>query len=67
MQYTAVLNNGRNWQIYNGPGFTGAVDIPKNVWFHLRLEVTGARAKLYVKNMDTPALERTDLKSGIQK
>ena len=49
MQYTPVLNTGRNWQIYNGPGFTGAVDIPKDVWFHLRLEVTGAQAKLYVR------------------
>ncbi len=29
MQYTPVLNTGLNWQIYNGPGFTGAVDIPK--------------------------------------
>src|SRR5208282_1265852 len=43
MQYTPVLNTGANWQIYNGPGFTGAVDIPKDVWFHLRLEVTGAQ------------------------
>ena len=56
MQYTPVLNTGRNWQLYNGPGFTGAVDIPKNEWFHLRLEVTGAQAKLYVKDMDKPAL-----------
>jgi len=31
MQYTPVLNTGRNWQLYNGPGFTGAVDIPKDV------------------------------------
>ncbi len=46
MQYTPVLSTGRNWQIYNGPGFTGAVDIPKDVWFHLRLVVTGAQAKL---------------------
>src|SRR5271167_464324 len=67
MQYTPVLNNGRNWQIYNGPGFTGAVDIPKDVWFHLRLEVLGAQAKLYVKDMDKPALVINDLKSGIQK
>jgi len=67
MQYTPVLNTGRNWQIYNGPGFTGAVDIPKDVWFHLRLEVVGAQAKLYVKDMDTPALVMNDLKSGIQK
>ena len=67
MQYTPVLNTGLNWQIYNGPGFTGAVDIPKDVWFHLRLEVVGAQARLYVKDMDKPALVMNDLKSGIQK
>jgi hypothetical protein len=67
MQYTPVLNTGANWQIFNGPGFTGAVDIPKDVWFHLRLEVVGAQAKLYVKDMDKPALIISDLKSGIQK
>jgi len=67
MQYTPVLNTGLNWQIYNGPGFTGAVDIPKDVWFHLRLEVAGTQAKLYVTGMDKPALIMTDLKSGVQK
>jgi len=67
LQYTPVLNTGRNWQLYNGPGFTGAVDIPKDTWFHLRLEVTGAQAKLYVKDMDKPALVMDDLKSGVQK
>ena len=67
MQYTPVLHTGLNWQIYNGPGFTGAVDIPKDVWFHLRLEVAGAQAKLYVKDMDKPALVMNDLKTGTQK
>jgi hypothetical protein len=67
MQYTPVLNGGRNWQIYNGPGFTGAVDIPKNTWFHMRLEFAGTQARLYVKDMDKPALLMTDLKSGVQK
>jgi hypothetical protein len=67
MQYTPVLNTGLNWQIYNGPGFTGAVDIPRDVWFHLRLEIVGAQAKLYVGNLDKPALVMSDLKSGVQK
>jgi hypothetical protein len=67
MQYTPVLSTGRNWQIYNGPGFTGTVDIPKDEWFHLRLEVAGAQAKLYVKDMEKPALVMDDLKSGVQK
>jgi len=67
MQYTPVLTTGRNWQLFNGPGFTGAVDIPKDEWFHLRLEVTGAQAKLYVRDMEKPALVMDDLKSGVQK
>jgi hypothetical protein len=67
MQYTPVLKTGRNWQLFNGPGFTGPVDIPKDEWFHLRLEVTGAQAKLYVKDMEKPALVMDDLKSGVQK
>ena len=67
MQYTPVLNTGLNWQIYNGPGFTGAVEIPKDEWFHLRLEVVGTEARLYVKDMAKPALVANDLKSGVQK
>ena len=67
MQYTPVLNTGLNWQLYSGPGFTGAVEIPRDVWFHLRLEIEGAQAKLFVADMDTPALLMPDLKSGIQK
>jgi hypothetical protein len=67
MQYTPVLGTGLNWQIYNGRGFTGAVDIPREAWFHLRLVIAGAQARLYVKDMEKPALVIDDLKSGIQK
>jgi hypothetical protein len=67
LQYTPVLHTGLNWQIYSGPGFTAAVDIPKESWFHLRLAVAGAQAKLYVKDMNAPALVMDDLKSGAQK
>jgi len=67
IQYTPVLKTGLNWQIYNGPGFTAAVDIPRDVWFHIRLEITGAQARFFVQDMEKPALVMTDLKSGIQK
>src|ERR1051325_11294551 len=66
MQYTPVLVGGLNWQIYNGPGFTGPLDIPRNVWFHMRLELAGAQATLYVGDMNTPALVVPDLKTGIE-
>jgi hypothetical protein len=67
MQYTPILNGGAAWQLFNGPGFTGRVEIPKDVWFHLRLEVVGAQASLYVGDLEKPALVVTDLKSGLQK
>jgi len=67
MQYTPILHTGLNWQLYNGPGFTGAVEIPKNQWFHMRLELTGAQAKFYVSDMTKPALVVDDLKSGVRK
>jgi hypothetical protein len=65
MQYTPVLKTGLNWQLYSGPGFIGSVEIPRDEWFHLRLEVAGAAAKLYVKDMASPALVVPDLKSGV--
>jgi hypothetical protein len=67
IQYTPVLKTGLNWQIYNGPGFTAAVDIPRETWFHLRLEVTGAQGKFFVKDMEKPVLVMDDLKSGVRK
>jgi hypothetical protein len=66
-QYTPTLNGAAAWQIYNGPGFTRAVDIPRDVWFHVRLEIAGAQAKLYVNDMREPSLVMNDLKSGIRK
>jgi hypothetical protein len=67
IQYTPVLHTGLNWQIYNGPGFTGPVDIPRDAWFRLRLEVAGAQAKLYFNDLEKPALVMDDLKSGLQR
>lgn len=66
-QYTPIFKGSAPWQIYNGPGFTAAVDIPKNQWFHVRLVVTGAQAKLYVVDMSKPSLVMNDLKSGNRK
>lgn len=66
IQYTPVFNTGLNWQIYSNAGFTAQVDIPRDTWFHVRLEVTGAQARLFVSDMEKPALEMTDLKSGRQ-
>lgn len=67
MQYTPVLHTGLNWQLYSGPGYTGAVEIPRDAWFHLRLVVAGAQARLFVHDMERPALVIDDLKSGVER
>ncbi len=66
-QYTPMFHGTGPWQIYNGKGFTAAVDIPRGAWFHVRLVVAGAQAKLYVGNMTIPSLVMDDLKSGLRK
>jgi len=45
-----------NWQLYNGPGLHRRGRYPERCLVHLRLEVAGAQAKLYVKDLDTPRL-----------
>jgi hypothetical protein len=64
IQYTPVLHTGLNWQIYNGPGFTAPVDIPRDTWFHMRIEVAGAQSRLFVGDMQKPVLVSDDLKTG---
>jgi len=65
-QYSPLFQSVGAWQIYNGPGFTAAVDIPRDMWFHVRLVIAGAQAKLYVSNMTEPSLVMNDLKSGMR-
>jgi len=59
VQYTPVLNTGLNWQIYSGPGFHRRSRYSEDAWFHLQLEIAGAQAKLYVPDMNKPALVMT--------
>ena len=66
-QYSPTFQGTGTWQIYNGPGFTAAVDIPRDTWFHVRVVIAGAQAKLYVGNMTVPSLVMNDLKSGMRK
>jgi hypothetical protein len=57
VQYTPVFNGIAGWQLYNGRGYTAGVELPVGEWIHLKLEVSGTRARLFVADMETPALE----------
>jgi len=67
LQYTPAFNGVDSWQLYNGEGFTAGASIPVNQWIHLKIEISGAQARIYLNNEEKPALVITDLKHGISR
>lgn len=64
LQYTPVFNGIAGWQLYNGEGFTAGAEIPEGQWIHLKLEVSGTQARVFLGESDVAALEIHDLKHG---
>jgi sugar lactone lactonase YvrE len=67
LQYTPYINGMTCWQLYNGDGYTAGAMIPENKWIHVKLEVMGKQARVYLNNGAQPAMVITDLKHGISK
>ena len=63
-QYAPSFNGSACWQLYSGKGFIAPVDIPKEQWIHVRIEISGLGGKVYLNNSEKPVLEITDLKRG---
>ncbi|MBE0593679.1 MAG: SMP-30/gluconolactonase/LRE family protein, partial [Gemmatimonadales bacterium] len=64
IQYTPVFNGVAGWQLYNGPGYTAATELPRNAWLRLRLEVSGSQARLFIGDRPEPALRIGRLEHG---
>jgi hypothetical protein len=54
MQYAPRINGSSTWQLY--PEFNSAIDLPRNQWTHIRVEVQGTQMQIYVNNAESPAL-----------
>jgi len=67
LQYTPVFNGIAGWQLYNGSGFTNYVTMPSDEWVHLKLEVKGTQARVFVGDGDAPDLVIHELKHGRSK
>ncbi|MGD9347656.1 MAG: hypothetical protein PVH84_17445, partial [Candidatus Aminicenantes bacterium] len=65
LQYTPVTKGLSSWQLYSGEGFTAQAEIPYNRWIHVKLEVSGTQARVYLDNEENPALVVHDLKHGL--
>lgn len=62
VQYHVRLRSAQTWQLY--PEFQGWADIAPNQWTHVRIEVDGPRAEVFVGGRDEPALVVPRLRSG---
>lgn len=64
LQYTPVVKGLGCWQLFNGDGFTAVAVIPYDQWIHVKLEVSGTQARVFLDNAETPALVINDLRFG---
>jgi len=67
LQYYPEFNGFESWQLYNGDGFTAKATIPHKRWLHVKMEISGKQARVYLDNADEPALVIDHLKHGISK
>jgi len=44
LQYDPVFHGSNTWQLYHGEGYQRTATVPLGKWFHLRVDVQGARA-----------------------
>jgi DNA-binding beta-propeller fold protein YncE len=67
IQYTPAFNGVDGWQLYNGEGFTAGADILANQWLHLRIDIQGEQARVYLGASDIPDLVIGHLQHGVSK
>ena len=65
LQYVPSWNRADSWQLYSGPGYTAGAVIPADRWFHVRIEVSGDRGRVFLDNGPDPALEIPSLRHGV--
>lgn len=64
VQYAPSFNGSTCWQLYSGPGYTAAAEIPKEQWVHARIEIKGLTGKVFFNDAPEPVLVIEDLKHG---
>jgi len=64
VQYVAAFHGVDSWQFYNGPGLTSRAVIPTDRWVHVKIEVLGTQARVFLDNGPQPVLVVGDLKRG---
>src|SRR6266542_3319608 len=61
-QYTPVFNGQAGWQLYYGEGYSKAFTFKFNEWHHIKIDVHGLQAEIYIDDMQTPLIKVPELK-----
>jgi sugar lactone lactonase YvrE len=64
VQYVAAFHGVDSWQLYNGSGFTAQAEIPTDRWVHMKIEVAGSEARVFLDSAAVPALVVWELQHG---
>lgn len=64
LQYMPMYGGEGSWQLYHGPGYNASVAFNPATWTHLRVDVEGRRATVFVGETITPSLVVAELKGG---
>jgi hypothetical protein len=64
LQYQPTFGGMGSWQLYHGRGFTAPADFDPKAWTHLRVEIEGRQARVFVGESASPALVVGELRSG---
>ncbi|UCE19597.1 MAG: SMP-30/gluconolactonase/LRE family protein [Gemmatimonadota bacterium] len=67
LQYMPVFNGVECWQLYNGDGYTANADLPAQQWVHVKMEISGTQARIFLDNAEQPSLVISRLKHGASK
>src|SRR5438034_5148514 len=61
-QYTPVFNGQAAWQLYYGEGYSKAFTFTFNAWHHIKIDVHGLQAEIYIDDMQNPLTKVKELK-----
>jgi len=65
LQYAPVINASSTWQLY--PEFNRTIDLPKNKWTHVKIDVQGSSLKVFINKTAKPRLEVARLRGILKK
>jgi DNA-binding beta-propeller fold protein YncE len=67
LQYVPSWNRVDSWQLYSGAGYTSGAVIPADKWFHVKIEVSGERARVFLDQATQPSFDIPRLRHGLRR